>query len=155
MNGGIDFGVPRGSALACAVGSPVTPWVHPSSLCQGHLPAVPAGSAGWGHSLAGLAGQRAKAVSLPASPAQFRQDLKFTSPETLRRENRCSNTSSGGKEGSGRPGRCSRRSAQPMLFCAQHTDGTMVCLSVNSDTVQHKHSISLSLESFTSFLVTA
>lgn len=59
------------------------------------------------------------------------------------------------RRASGRPGRCSRRSAQPTLLCAQHTDGTVVCLSVNSGTVQHKHAISLSLESFTSFLVTA
>lgn len=52
-------------------------------------------SADWGHSLVGLARQWAKVVSLPASPVQFRQDLKFTSQETLRKENRCSNTSSG------------------------------------------------------------
>lgn len=56
------------------------------------------GSADWGRSLPGLAA-RAKAVSLPASSAQFRQDLTFTSPETLRRENRHSNTTSGRKEG--------------------------------------------------------
>lgn len=39
------------------------------------------------------------AVSLPASPAQFRQDLKFTSPETPGGENSRSNTSSGGTRG--------------------------------------------------------
>lgn len=99
MNGDVDLDVPPGSALASAAGSPATLCVHQSRLHQGHPPAVLMGHADWGHSLAGLAGQRAKAVSLPASPAQFRQDLKFTSPETLRRENRRSNTSSGGKEG--------------------------------------------------------
>jgi len=39
------------------------------------------------------------AATLPASPARFRQVLKFTFAERLRRENSHSDTSSGGKQG--------------------------------------------------------
>jgi len=91
--------VARGSALASAAGRPVILWMHQSSLCQGHPPTTFMGRADWGHSPAGLAGQWAKAASLPASPAEFRQDLKVTSRETLGRENSRSKTSSSGKKG--------------------------------------------------------